>query len=394
MAKKKEDKKSPSFAPPNRGASEGKKIPKEPKKTKVVASNKEPQTMEELLSSTGYQLKGLKKGSFVDGTIKEITRKTLYLDVGGKTEGIVSGKEFELVRGFINQLKIGDKVKAYVGSPESEGGQILLSLRDFAKNSAWKEFEDLLSSQEEVDVIGREINKGGLIVDAPYGLQGFIPGSQIGSFWRGKLEQLVGKNLKAKVIEIKREQNRLVFSEKAVSDAKKIANLAKILQKIKNGDIFEAEVTQIVPFGIFVKIMVDKEPAEGLIHISEISWLKVDDLSKLYKLGDKLKAKVISLEDNRLQFSLKQLLPDPWDDLEVRYPLEKGLAGKVIKLASFGALVEIEPGVEGLLHISKIPPEFSINEGDKVDVFIDSIDKKTRRISLGLVLKEKPLEYK
>ncbi len=367
---------------------------KEPKETKVAASNKEPQTMEELLASTGYKFKGLKKREIVDGIITEISPKQVFIDIGAKTQGVILGKELALIKDFVARLKVGDKVKAYVGSPETDRGQILLSLRTFAKDYAWKLYEDLLLSGEEVTVKGREVNKGGLIVDTPNGLQGFIPGSQLGSAWRGKIEQLVGKSLKSKVIEVKKDQNRLVFSEKAVSDAEKMANLQKILKKVKVGEELSAEVTQIAPFGLFVKVKIEEETVEGLVHISEVSWLKVDDLTKLYKIGDTVKVKIISTEDGRLQFSVKQLLVDPWEKLEEKYPLEKKLTGKVVKLASFGALVEIEPGIEGLLHISKIPPEFSVKEEDKIDVFIDSVDKKSRRISLDLVLKEKPVEYK
>jgi len=357
-------------------------------------SSKEPQTMEELLASQNYQFKGLKKGEIVEGVVTEITPKSLFIDIGGKTQGVILSKELETVKDFIKELKVGDKVKAYVGMPETDRGQILLSLRKYAQNFAWNRYADLLLSGEEVMVKGREVNKGGLIVDSPFGLQGFIPGSQISLTWRGKIDQLVNRNLKVKTIEVKPEQNRLVFSEKAISDAQKIASLGKTLQKVKEGEILEAEVTQIAPFGLFVKVKIEDQIIEGLIHISEVSWLKIDDLGKLYKVGDKFKVKLISTKEGKVQFSLKQLLPDPWEDLEKKYPLEKKIEGKVVRLASYGALIEIEPGIEGLLHVSKIPPEFQINEGDKVEVYIDSLDKKVRKISLGLVLKEKPLEYR
>lgn len=360
-----------------------------------MSTKKEPQTMEELLASTGYQFRGLKKGQYIEGRILEITPKALYIDISWKAPGIITGKEYLQVKDFVmNNLKVGDKVEVYVGSPETDRGQILLSLRDFVKNYAWKKYEEIMKNNQIVEVTGREVNKGGLIVDTPYGIQGFIPGSQFGAFWKGKIDQLIGKNLQVKVIEIKREKNRLVFSEKAVSDAQKVALLGKIINKIKIGDVFEGEISQVVPFGLFVKIKVDKEEVEGLVHISEVSWLKVDDLAKDYKVGDKVKVKVISTQGNRLQFSIKQLLPDPWEKLDEKYPVDKKVTGKVTKLASFGALIELEPGVEGLLHISKIPPEFKINEGDKIDVFIDFIDKVGKKISLGLVLKEKPVEYK
>lgn len=368
-------------------------------KTKIekVASSapkSEPKTMADLLAMEGEKIKGLKKGEIVDGVVTEVASSIIYIDIGAKTEGVVLGREYEKQKDFIRSLKPGDKVKAYVGSTESDDGQILLSLRQAAGNFAWESFEEKMKSGEVVQVKGREINRGGLVVDSPFSLQGFIPGSQIGSIWQGKLDQLLGRSLSAKVIEVNREQNRLVFSEKLVSDADKIAKTAKAIKKLKLGDNYEAQITQVVPFGFFVQIIVEKEEIEGLVHISEISWQKVDDLSKLFAPGSKIQVKVISLEGGRVQFSVKQLLPDPWDEMEKKYPVDSKMSGKVMRLTSFGALVQIEPGIEGLVHISKIPPELIINEGDKIDVYIESIDKKGRRISLGLVLSQKPIGYK
>ncbi len=369
-------------------------IKKEAVKAELPVFSKEPTTMEELLVLEKDKIKGLKRGQIVDGVVTEISSKTIFIDIGAKMEGVVLGKEFEREKDFIRSLKPGDKVKAYVGSAENDKGQLLLSLRQAASSYAWESFEKLINNGEQLEVKGREVNKGGLIVDASFGLQGFIPGSQIGSAWQGKLDTLVARKLLVKVIEVNREQNRLVFSEKAVSDAEKIAKTASAIKKLKLGDTFEAIVAQVAPFGIFVKVKADNEEIEGLVHISEVSWQKVEDLSKLYKAQDKVSVKVISLDGGRVQFSIKQLLTDPWEELEKKYPVDSKLKGKVMRLTSFGALVEIEPGIEGLIHISKIPPEFTINEGDKVDIYIESVDKKSRRISLGLVLSQKPIGYK
>lgn len=371
-----------------------KKAKKEKAEVKKTASVKEPTTMEELLALEKDKIRGLRRGEIVEGVVTDITPKSVFIDIGAKTDGVVLGKELERAKDYISNLKRGDKVKAYVGSTENEKGQILLSLRQAAIDFAWEAYEQMLKSGEVTEVRGREMNKGGLIVDALYGLQGFVPGSQIGSGWQGKLEQLINKKFPVKVIEVNREQNRLVFSEKLISDAEKIEAVAKAIKKLQLDDVFEAVITQVAPFGLFVKIQVDGEAVEGLVHISEVSWQKVEDLSKMYKPEDQVKVKVISLEDGRVQFSIKQLLPDPWNELEVKYPVDSKLQGKVVRLTSFGALVEIEPGIEGLVHISKIPPEQVINEGDKIDVYIESVDRKNRRISLGLVLSQKPIGYK
>lgn len=377
-----------------------KKIVKEEKtktiKEKVNApvASKEPTTMEELLALEKDKVRGLKKAEIVDGVVTEISSKGIFIDIGAKTDGVVLGKEFERCKDYIHSLKPGDKVKAYVGSTENDKGQILLSLRQASVDFAWAKYEEMFKTGETTEVHGREINRGGLIVDAMFSLQGFVPGSQIGSFWQGKLDQLVGKKLLVKVIEVNREQNRLVFSEKAISDAEKIEKTAKAIKKLKNSEEFEAEISQVAPFGLFVKIKVENENVEGLVHISEVSWQKIEDLSKSFKTGDKVKVKIISVEDGRIQFSIKQMLPDPWEELEKKYPVDSRLSGKITRLTSFGALVEIEPGVEGLVHISKIPPEVSLNEGDKLEIYIESVDRKARRISLGLVLSQKPIEYK
>lgn len=364
----------------------------EPSFAKVMKD--EPTTMEELLVLEKDKVRGLRKGEMIDGIVTEISSKGIFIDIGAKTDGVVLGKEFERCKDFIKNLKPGDKVRAYVGSTENDKGQILLSLRQASVDFAWAKYEEMLKSEETTEVRGREINRGGLIVDALFSLQGFIPGSQIGSLWQGKLDQLVGKKLLVRVIEVNREQNRLVFSEKLISDAEKIERTAKAIKKLKGGEEFEAEITQVVPFGLFAKVKIEDEEIEGLIHISEVSWQKVEDLTKLYKVKDKVKVKVISVENGRVQFSLKQLLPDPWGELEKKYPVDSRLSGKITRLTSFGALVEIEPGIEGLVHISKISPEISLNEGDKIDIYIESVDRKARRISLGLVLKEKPIGYK
>ncbi|MBU2577635.1 S1 RNA-binding domain-containing protein [Patescibacteria group bacterium] len=372
-------------------------MPKTAKKEdiKVIPkTSKEPTTMEELLALEENKVRGLRKGEIIEGIVSEITSKNIFIDIGAKTEGVVLGREFDRSKDFIRNLKPGDKVKAYVGSVESENGQILLSLRQAASDFAWEGYENLFKDTKSAEVKGRELNRGGLIVDTQFGLQGFVPGSQIGTVWQGKLDQLVGQKFEVKVIEVNREQNRLVFSEKLVSDAEKIEKTAEAMKKIKLEDSFEAEVTQVAPFGLFVKVNVEGESIEGLIHISEVSWQKVEDLDKLYKPRNKIKVKVISLEDGRVQFSIKQLLPDPWEELDKKYQVDTKIKGKIARLTSFGVLVEIESGIEGLVHISKIPPELTLNEGDELDVYIESVDRKTRRISLGLVLSQKPIGYK
>lgn len=363
---------------------------------KQVKKVKEPQTMDELLTWSGQKLYGRKVGELVEGIITEKTNRAIYLDIGGKTEGMVIDREMKAARDFIKGLEVGDKITAVVTQSENDRGHPLLSLKKAAMTSVWAEFEEKLKTREIMKVKGREVNRGGLVVEVK-GVQGFIPSSQFGSQFAGKMDELVGKDLEAKLIEVDREKNRLILSEREVSEATLLKEQEKALESIKTGEEFSGEITGVMPFGYFVKITGKKKISlEGLVHISEISWEKVDDPSKYYKQGDKVKVKVLAVEkkSGRLNLSIKQLLPDPWDEIEAKYKPDAKIKGEVVRLAPFGAFVNLGPGIEGLIHISKIPAEHSIKPGDKVDCYIESIDKQQRRISLGLVLTEKPVGYK
>jgi ribosomal protein S1 len=360
-----------------------------------------PTTMEELLAQTGYKLKGLKRGETVEGIISEIGKKKMLIDIGAKTEGVVLEKEFELSRDFISTMKVGDKIRVIVGMPENERGQILLSLRRAAEDYKWSALEELIKSGDAVEVRGLDVNKGGMIARC-MDVYGFIPVSQFGRTWLGNLDKLYNKVFKVKVIEVDRTKNRLIFSEKAVSEAQALASQGEALKKVSVGDSLEGIVSGIMPFGIFVRVDIKSEKEaenlflEGLVHISEVSWEKVENLNKLFKVGDKIKVKVLGIDkiSNRLNLSIKQLQLDPWTKMIEQYPLEKKVEGTVTKLAAFGAFISLKPGVEGLVHISKIPADFSIKVGDTIDVYIENVDTVHHRIALGLVLAKKPVGYK
>lgn len=378
---------------PAKKASTKASVKKVSRKAKVT---KKPRTMEELLTQTGYELQGLSRGKTVEGTVTEKTKRALFIDFGGKTEGMVIDRELKAAQDLVAEIEVGDKVKAIVTQAENEQGQILLSLRRAAQDRGWQEFEEKLKTGEAVEVFGRDVNRGGLIVECR-GLQGFIPASQFGTKLAGKVEDLINRTLKVKPIEVDRAMNRLIFSEKEVSEAKMMAAQAEALGKIKTDDVFAGEVTGVMPFGLFVKI---KGPngtfLEGLVHISEISWEKVEDPAAYYKERDKVKVKVLAVDkkSGKLNLSIKQLTADPWQEIKKKYKAESRVKGKVVRLAPFGAFVNLEPGIDGLIHISKIPAESSLKVGDKVSCYIESIEPEARRMSLGLVLKEKPVGYK
>jgi small subunit ribosomal protein S1 len=372
-----------------------------------------PTTMEELLKVTGYKLKAPKRGEVMEGLVTEISKKIVLVDIGGKTEGIVVDREYEAARDLIVNLEVGDKIQVFVVSPENERGQILLSLRKAAVDKKWEDYEEYLETGDAVDVRGLEVNKGGLIVAAD-SLRGFVPSSQFGDAYLGRMEELLNKTFKVKVIEVSQDKNRLIFSEKLVSEADALAKRKQALKWVKVGDIYEGVISGIMPFGAFVTVKIpmkkgkgqkvksetgeDEEVAkmEGLIHISEISWEKVDDPNDYFKLGDKVKVKVLGVEESsgKLNLSVKQITDDPWNKVEKKYPVGAKVKGKITRVAPFGAFVTIEPGIDGLIHISKIPAGEEPKIGSEVEVFVDTVDKEQRRMSLGMVLKEVPVGYK
>jgi ribosomal protein S1 len=354
--------------------------------------SKKPQNMEELLQ--GYSWHGFKKGEIVEGIITEKSNKAIWVDVGAKTEGLILSKEMRVAKDFVGNLKVGDKIKVSIFQPENDKGYPLLSFRKTLNEFAWTDFEEKLKTGAPLKVKGKEMNKGGLVVDAN-GFFGFIPTSCFGTKLAGKVKDLIGRDFEAKIIEVDREKNRLILSEKEISEKGLISEQREALGKIKVGETLEGEVSSIMPFGLFVKIK-GKKNLEGLLHISEISWEKIDDPSKLYKVGDKIKVKVIlaDAQSGKLNFSLKQLEQDPWSEIEKKYVVDAKIKGEITRMAPFGAFVGLDKGVEGLIHISKIPAEKSLKAGDKVNCFVESVDKEGRKISLGLVLTEKPVGYK
>lgn len=350
-------------------------------------------TMEDLLKMEGVAITGLKKGQEVKGKITAIKNKGIFIDIGGKTDAVVTGKEFEFVKDYVADLKVGDEIEVQVKSPENDKGQILVSIRGAASGYGWNYFKEKENAGGELTVFAKELNRGGAVVVAPFGFFGFIPGSQIGRKYDGDPDKMIGKKVKVKVLEVDQAKNRLVFSERLVSEPGKVGEEVDAMEALKIDEVFDAEVVRVEPFGIFVRIILEKGEIrlnlEGLVHISEISWEKVDEVNSLYKPKDKIKVRLINKSEGRLQFSIKRLSDDPWLKIEDKYPKDKELEGSVVRLASFGALVRLEPGVEGLIHISKLAGGVELKEKDKVQVYIESIDVAKRKISLGLVMTDK-----
>lgn len=380
-----------------KAVSETVETPKETKKSTTKATS-----MEELLSKTGYTLSAPKKGQVLKGRVTDVNRRMVVVDIGAKTEGVVIDKEVDMASDLVANLKVGDVIEVVVKHPENDQGQILLSLRQAAEDKRWEVFQEWMENAKPVEVKGLEVNKGGLIVQIDT-TRGFVPSSQFSQQFLGQMDKLVSKSFKVQVIEVDREQNRLIFSEKAVSEAEELAQRDSAIKSVKVGDALEGTVSGVMPFGVFVTVGVPIDngdekvgKVDGLIHISEISWEKVTDPNKLYKTGDRVKVQVIGIEEatGKLNLSIKRLASDPWAGIENRFAEGTKHKGKVIQIAPYGVLVNFEPGIDGLIHVSKMPADREFKMDEEIEVFVETLDVARRRMSLGVALTEKPLGYK
>jgi len=373
-----------------------------PKKADPAKSSKKPTTMEELLAMTNTQIIVPKKGETIKGKVKEKAKKMLIIDIGAKTEGVISDKEYELAADYISELKVGDDVEAIVLTAVTDKGHIMLSFKQAAMEAKWELFEEALKEDKVLEAQGIEVNKGGLIVVVE-GMRGFVPSSQFGKSFMGKIKQLKGDIVKVKAIEVDREKNRLIFSERHVSEAAEIAQRDQALEAVKENAIYSGIVSGVMPFGLFVTVEVpvvesskDIGHVEGLIHISEISWEKVNDPKDFHAVGDRIDVKVLGVDDSsgKLNLSLKQLSEDPWVGIADKYPLGTTFTGKVSRIEQFGVFVNVEPGVDGLIHSSKITPGLNFTKGEEIPVTVESVDSAQRRMSLSPISMEVPVGYK
>lgn len=376
------------------------------------ASTSQATTMADLLASTGYNIPTLKRGQELSGRVIAVTHQEVLIDVGAKSEGIVFGRELASVRDVVSKLSVGDSVDALVLYPENDAGQVVLSLRKHSGEKRWTELEARRQNGEDIEVVALEANRGGIICDW-MGIHGFLPASQL-TKTPTKLSDLIGKNLSCRVIEVDRNTNRLIISQKQ-PDKRDIKELLELLSKIQIGEKYSGNVTAVLPFGIFVEIEAKKESKvkkasansgssttsdpskiEGLVHISEISWEKIEDPAKMFKVGDKVEVMVIAKDETngRLNLSIRQLLDDPFMAVSGKYSKDQNVSGTISRITSYGDFVSLEGGIEGFVHVSKIPTSESWEVGKSVEFIVDSIDTKARRISLVPVAKEKPVLYR
>jgi small subunit ribosomal protein S1 len=343
-------------------------------------------TMDDLLASS--DIKQLKSGDVVEGTVMSVKKHEVWVDMGPNGLGVIFRREVGS-----NTLEQGASISASVVDPELDEGYALLSMKRAVKDRGWGELQRVFESQEIVEVIPYDANRGGLLVELE-GIRGFLPVSQLSAEHYPrvsdsdkdeiltKLNGLVNKTLRVRILDVSRKDNKLIFSEKeAVRD-----DMQSRLSELKIGDVVEGVVTGVIDFGAFVNV----DGIEGLVHISEISWERVEDPRKYIKVGDTIKAKIIAIDKDRLSLSIKQMSEDPWLSEVKQFKKGDSVEGKITRITPFGAFVQLSSSVEALVHVSEmsddesVDPEevFKLNEKKKFKVI--DVDTDNRKIALSL----------
>ncbi len=352
---------------------------------------KTPTAMDNLLDNEDFSLP--KVGDLVQGKILSIG-KEVYVDINGVVTGLVRGRELIDESGEFSNINLGDEVTATVIDLENEKGVLELSFRSAGHQKAWQNLEDLKKQGKDIEVKVVDANKGGLMV-AYKNMAGFMPVSQLNKEHYPrvdggnknkileKLKSLVGEKIKAKIIDTNEKEEKIIFSEKEVY----AKNKKEELSKFNVGDVIDGKVTGIVDFGVFVEF---GKGLEGLIHISELAWQRVEHPKDLFSVGDKIKAQIIGIENERVTLSVKKLIEDPWKKAVEKYKVGQTVNGKVIKSDNFGAFVELDEDIHGLVHISELSdkkvenPEKIIEIGKNYDFKILSIEPEEHRLGLSL----------
>jgi small subunit ribosomal protein S1 len=329
----------------------------------------------------------------VEGTVISIDKKEVVVNIGYKSDGIIPASEFR----YNPDLKIGDKVEVYVESAEDKKGQLILSHKKARLSQSWEKVNEALEADAIIQGYIKCRTKGGMIVDV-FGIEAFLPGSQIDVHPIRDYDQFVGKTMEFKVVKINQEFRNVVVSHKALIEAELEAQKKEIIGKLEKGQILEGTVKNITSYGVFV----DLGGVDGLIHITDLSWGRVDDPHKVVELDQKINVVILDFDDEkrRIALGLKQLTPHPWDALDANLKVGDHVKGKVVVIADYGAFVEIQPGVEGLIHVSEMSwsqhlrsaQEF-LKVGDDVEAVILTLDRDERKMSLGIKqLREDPWE--
>ena len=348
---------------------------------------------EELDKAYDETLNKVSEHQVVDGTVISVDKKEVVVNIGYKSDGIIPASEFR----YNPDLKAGDTVEVYVENAEDKKGQLVLSHKKARMSKSWDRVNAALDAEEVIQGYIKCRTKGGMIVDV-FGIEAFLPGSQIDVHPIRDYDQFVGKTMEFKIVKINQEFRNVVVSHKALIEAELEAQKKEIIGKLEKGQILEGVVKNITSYGVFV----DLGGVDGLIHITDLSWGRVDDPHKVVELDQKINVVILDFDDEkrRIALGLKQLTPHPWDALDPNLKVGDHVHGKVVVIADYGAFVEIQPGVEGLIHVSEMSwsqhlrsaQEF-LKVGDDVEAVILTLDRDERKMSLGIKqLKEDPWE--
>ncbi|MEI8132492.1 MAG: S1 RNA-binding domain-containing protein, partial [Leptolinea sp.] len=353
--------------------------------------------MASLLEKEGLGIDFPVQGEIRNGTIASISQGQILVSVGTKSEGVISGKEFEAIPSTeLSTLAVGQEIPVYVINPEDQNGTLVLSYVRAREEVGWKQAEEMLASKGSFHSKFIGFNKGGLIVPLET-LRGFVPASQIALSRRAsisgdtpeqKWSPLVGMEVDVCVIEVDRERRRLILSERAASSETRETLKERVIDELREGEIRSGHVTSLAGFGAFVNI----NGADGLVHLSEISWERIQQPSEVLKVGQEIKVKIISIdrEKKRIGLSIRQLLDDPWSNQAAAFTVGQLVQSKITRLTKFGAFAQLDGDIEGLIHISELSekriehPKEVLHEGDIVTLRVIKIDPGNHRIGLSL----------
>ena len=351
-------------------------------------------TKETLEKAYDETLSKIAEQQVVEGEVISIDKKEVVVNIGYKSDGIIPASEFR----YNPDLKVGDKVEVYVENQEDKRGQLVLSHKKARLSKSWERINEAKDNDEVIQGYIKCRTKGGMIVDI-FGIEAFLPGSQIDVHPIRDYDVFVGKTMEFKVVKINQEFRNVVVSHKALIEAELEAQKKEIISHLEKGQVLEGTVKNITSYGVFV----DLGGVDGLIHITDLSWGRVSDPHEIVQLDEKIKVVILDFDEEkkRIALGLKQLTPHPWDSLDPNLKVGDHVKGKVVVMADYGAFVEIQPGVEGLIHVSEMSWSQhlrSANEflkvGDEVEAVILSLDREERKMSLGLKqLKEDPWEH-
>lgn len=355
------------------------------------------QSMESLLGSDAFSVELPQAGEIRQGTVASIGPNQILVSIGTKSEGVISGRELEIIPAEEREaIQVGQEISVFVVSPEDSNGNVVLSYKRAQEQMAWNSVEELLQSDNVIEskIIG--YNKGGLIANV-HGLRGFVPASQISILRRAQAvgetpeqrwAKMIGEPITVRIIEVERDRRRLILSERAASSESRQSIKERVIEELEEGQTYTGRVTSLADFGAFVNI----NGADGLVHLSELSWERIQHPSEILEIGQEVKVKVINVdrEKKRIGLSLRALSDDPWRSRVRQYSVGQLVEGVVTRLTKFGAFARLEGDVEGLIHISEISenriehPREVLKEGQTVALRVIRIDPGQHRIGLSL----------